>query len=98
MARFTSRTAPLTTTRPRSTMAIDSHSSSTVSIWCVLKIRVLPRSRISRNASFSSRTFTGSSPVNGSSMISTSGSWRIAAMNWIFCWLPFDSSSTLRSR
>ena len=48
IARFTSRTAPLTTTRPRSTMAIDSHSSSTVSIWWVLKMSVLPRSRISQ--------------------------------------------------
>ena len=31
---------------------------------------------------------TGSSPVNGSSMSRTSGSCRIAAMNWTFCWLP----------
>ena len=98
MARLTSRTAPWTTTRPRSMMQIDSHSSSTVSIWCVLKISVLPRSRISRNASFRSCTFTGSRPLKGSSMISTSGSWRMAAMNWIFCWFPLDSSSTLRSR
>ena len=98
IARFTSRTGPLTTTLPASMIAIDSHSSSTVSIWCVLKISVLPRSRISRNASLRSWTLTGSSPVKGSSMISTAGSWRIAAMNWIFCWLPFESSSTLRSR
>ena len=31
---------------------------------------------------------TGSRPVNGSSMSRTSGSCRIAAMNWTFCWLP----------
>ena len=40
---------------------------------------------------------TGSRPVNGSSISSTSGSWRTAAMNWTFCWLPLDSSSARRS-
>ena len=78
-------------------IATASHSSSTVSIWWVEKIRVLPRSRISRNAALRSATLTGSRPLNGSSMIRTSGSWRTAAMNWIFCWLPFESSSARRS-
>ena len=87
---------PPTTTRPRSTIAIDSHSASTVSIWWVEKISVLPWSRSSRNASRRIATFTGSRPVNGSSISSTSGSWRIAAISWIFCWLPFDSSSARR--
>ena len=77
--------------------AIDSHSSSTVSIWWVEKTSVLPRSCISRKASLRRATFTGSRPVNGSSMSSTCGSWRMAAMNWIFCWLPFESCSARRS-
>ena len=51
----------------------------------------------SRNASRSSATLTGSRPVNGSSISRTGGSWRIAAMSWIFCWLPLDSSSARRS-
>ena len=54
---------------------------------------VRPRSRSSMNASRSRIRLTGSSPVNGSSIRSTSGSWRTAAMNWTFCWLPLDSSS-----
>ena len=33
---------------------------------------------------------TGSSPTNGSSISSTAGSWRIAAISWTFCWLPFE--------
>ena len=41
--------------------------------------------------------FTGSRPVNGSSMSRTCGSCRTAARNWTFCWLPFDSSSARRS-
>ena len=41
--------------------------------------------------------FTGSRPVNGSSMRSTSGSCSMAARNWTFCWLPLDSSSARRS-
>ena len=41
-ARRISRSGPPTTTRPRSTIAIDSQSASTVSIWWVEKISVLP--------------------------------------------------------
>ena len=77
-------------------MTIDSHSASTVSIWWVEKMRVLPRERISRKAARRIALLTGSSPANGSSMIRTSGSWTIAAMNWIFCWLPLLSSSVRR--
>ena len=61
-----------------------------LSSWWVLNTIVLPRSRISRKASLSIATLTGSRPTNGSSMSSTSGSWRIVAMYWTFCWLPFD--------
>ena len=49
-------------------IATESHSSSAFSSWCVLKTRVLPRSRISRNADLSSATLTGSRPANGSSI------------------------------
>ena len=94
--RRTSRSDPPTTIRPRSTIATDSHSASATSIWCVEKTTVRPRSRSSRNASRRSITLTGSSPVNGSSMSITCGSWRTAAMNWTFCWLPLDSCSALR--
>ncbi len=97
VARLTSRSRPPMTIRPRSTIATDSHSASATSIWCVEKTTVRPRSRSSRNASRSSITLTGSSPVNGSSMSSTCGSCRTAAMNWTFCWLPLDSCSALRS-
>ena len=41
--------------------------------------------------------FTGSRPVNGSSMSRTCGSCMTAARNWTFCWLPFESSSARRS-
>src|SRR6185369_5863538 len=97
VARLTSRSGPPTTTRPRSTIAIDSHIASTVSIWWVEKMSVRPSSRSSRNASRSSATLTGSSPVNGSSISRTGGLWRIAQISWIFCWLPLLSSSALRS-
>ena len=96
-ARLTSRTAPPTTTRPRSTMTSDSHSASTVSIWWVEKMSVLPRARISRKAARRIAVLTGSRPLNGSSMIRTVGSWTIEAMNWTFCWLPLLSSSVRRS-
>ena len=82
--------------RPRSTIATDSHIASAGSIWWVEKTSVRPRSRSSMNASRRSARLTGSSPVNGSSISRTSGSWRIAAMNWTFCWLPFESSSARR--
>ena len=36
---------------------------------------------------------TGSSPLNGSSRISRSGPWIVAATNCTFCDMPFDSSS-----
>ena len=62
VARWISRSGPPTTTRPWSTIAIDSHIASTVSIWWVEKISVLPASRSSRNASRRSATFTGSRP------------------------------------
>ena len=97
VARRTSRIGPPTTTRPRSTIATDSHSASATSIWWVEKTTVRPRSRSSRNASRRSITLTGSRPVNGSSMSRTCGSCRTAAMNWIFCWLPFESCSARRS-
>ena len=41
----------------------------------------------------SSRLLTGSRPLNGSSRIRRSGSWMMAAANWIFCSIPFDISS-----
>ena len=48
----------------------------------------------------SRRTFwlIGSRPLNGSSRITISGRCRTVAMNWSFCCIPFDSSSTFESR
>ena len=87
---------PPATTRPRSTIATDSQRASAASIWWVEKTSVRPSSRSSRNASRRIARFTGSSPVNGSSISSTCGLWSTAAMNWTFCWLPFESSSARR--
>ena len=51
------------------------------------------------SASRSVRALTGSRPLNGSSRISRSGSWMMAARNCTFCCMPFDSSSQrLRSQ
>ena len=45
------------------------------------------------------RALTGSRPLNGSSRISRSGSWMMAARNCTFCCMPFESSSQrLRSQ
>ena len=94
--RRTSRVEPAVTSRPRSRIAIESASDSTTSIWWVEKISVRPWAASSRKAARRSETLTGSRPVNGSSIRTTSGSWRIAAMNWTFCWLPLLSSSAFR--
>ena len=95
--RLTSRVGPAVTIRPWSMIATESHSSSACSSWWVLNTTVLPRSRISVKAALSNATLTGSSPEKGSSIRITSGSWRIVAMYWTFCWLPFESDSALRS-
>ena len=65
---------------------------------CVEKTIVVPRSRSASTASLSASALTGSSPLNGSSRISSSGSETTAAMNCTFCACPFDSDSTLQAR
>ena len=95
---LTSLVGPDVTSRPWSMIATESTAPRPCSSWWVLKTRVLPRSRISRNADLSSATLTGSRP--GERLVHercTSGSWRTVAMNWTFCWLPFESVSALRS-
>ena len=70
-----------------------SQSSSACGITCVENSTVAPRRCSARIRSFSSRVLTGSRPLNGSSRIKRSGSWMIAARIWIFCDMPFESSS-----
>ena len=89
---FTSATEPSRTFRPRSISATRSHSFSTVSIWCDESTIVAPLRRRSSIVSRITSMPTGSSPLVGSSMISTSGSWSTVAMNCAFCCMPFDSS------
>ncbi len=65
-------------------------------LW-VEKSTVAPRSRCSTTISFSRSTFSGSRPENGSSRISSSGRCSTVLMNWTFCCIPRDSSSTFLS-
>src|ERR1035441_6179653 len=55
---------------------------------------VLPAFFISSSTSFSMTALAGSSPAKGSSMRMRSGSCSRAAMNWTFCCIPLESSST----
>ena len=65
---------------------------------CVLNTMVFPSRRNWSTASLSASAFTGSSPLNGSSRITSSGSATTLAMNWTFCAMPFDSASIFLSR
>ena len=75
-------------------MKIMSHIRSATSMSCVENSTVVPRRFKSSTASLSVSIFTGSSPLNGSSRISSFGSAITAAMNCTFCDIPFDSVST----
>ena len=70
-----------------------SHIRSALSIRCVLKITVFPRARSSTTVSLSACALIGSRPENGSSRITSSGSWISVPMNCTFCCMPRDSSS-----
>ena len=59
---------------------------------------VAPRARNSSTADRIASALTGSSPVKGSSRISSFGSGTTAAMNWIFWLMPLLSVCSLRSR
>ena len=54
---------------------------------------VRPCLRRSTRVSMRRMALTGSRPLKGSSMMMSSGSWSSAAMNWIFCCMPLESSS-----
>jgi hypothetical protein len=76
-------------------MRIRSHIRSAALMSCVLNTMVVPARFTSSTASFSTWAFTGSRPENGSSRMRRSGRETTAAMNWIFCAMPFDSASIL---
>ena len=78
-------------------MKIRSHIRSAVAMSCVLNTMVFPSRRNWSTASFSASAFTGSSPLNGSSRITSSGSATTLAMNWTFCAMPFESASIFLS-
>ena len=89
-----SSTAPAATSRPSLTIATSSHSRSTSSSWCEEKTTGTPASARSRSTPLITSTPIGSSPENGSSSTSTSGSWTSATPSWTRCWLPSESVST----
>ena len=72
--------------------ATRSHSFSTASIWWLERTMVVPLRRRSSITSRITSMPTGSSPLIGSSMNSTSGSCSTVAMNCAFCCMPFESS------
>ncbi len=56
--------------------------------------RARPRAARSASTPLITSTPVGSSPENGSSSTSTSGSWTRATPSWTRCWLPSESVST----
>lgn len=71
---------------------ISSHISSTDAMLCVEKSTVAPLSRNCSISCLSSSALIGSKPLNGSSKMSSLGSWSTVVMNCTFCCMPFDSS------
>ena len=71
-----------------------SHNSSTDSIRCVENKMVVPRSFSPKISSFSMFALIGSKPENGSSKIKSLGSCTTVAINWVFCCIPLERSST----
>ena len=94
---FTSFLPPCNTTFALLIKAILSHNSSTDSIRWVEKMMVVPRCFNSKISSFSKFALIGSKPEKGSSKMISLGSWTIVAMNWVFCCIPFERSSTFLS-
>ena len=64
---------------------------------CVEKIIVAPLSRRARISPLSRFALMGSKPENGSSKISSLGSWSTVAMNCTFWAIPLESSLTFLS-
>ena len=94
-AALSSSMAPEATIRPRAMITTSSHTSSTRSSWWLLKTTPAPAAACSRTTSVMVAMPIGSSPENGSSRTSSSGSWTSAVASWTRCWLPCDSSSSL---
>ena len=71
-----------------------SHISSTEAMLWVEKITVAPLSRRPSISFLSRVAFMGSNPEKGSSNIRSLGRCRTVIMNWTFCAIPLESSST----
>ncbi len=76
-------------------MPTESHSRSTSSSWWLEKITGTPPLHRSCSTVASASTAIGSSPENGSSRMSTSGSCTSATASCTRCWLPSDSACTV---
>ena len=92
------RSSPSSTFLPRAMMHTESHTFSACSIWWVENSTVRPLLRMSSTTSRSTSALIGSSPLHGSSRITSSGSWISAVANWTFCCMPLDRSWTLLPR
>ena len=90
---FISFRLPCNTVLPLFNIKISLQNSSIVAIWCADIIMYFPFFIKLIIIFFSISVLTGSSPLNGSSNTTNSGSCIIAVINCIFCWFPFDNFS-----
>lgn len=80
---------------PPAMMTRSSHRRSTTSSWCEENSTAVPSAARACSTAATTSTASGSSPENGSSRMSTFGSWTSAAAICARCWLPSDSVSML---
>ena len=83
--------------RPACMSTISSHIAAS-SMYGVLTIRASPRPARSRRMRQNSRRLTGSTPVVGSSRISTEGVWINVQLSASFCFMPPESWPARRLR
>ena len=96
--RVSSATVSTASSRPSLMIATRSQMRCTSARLCEERKTVLPASRSSPASSRNVSCISGSSPLVGSSRISSSGSWNIAWIRPIFCRFPRESSPSGRSR
>ena len=89
--------SPAGTSRPWSMITTSWHRSSTRSSWWLENSTSRPGRQLGQYRAHGVMP-TGSSPDNGSSSTSSSGSCTSAAASWTRCWLPSESVSTLLLR
>ena len=93
-----SATRSTATSRPSRMIPTRSHTRSTSSSSCEERKTAQPRSRSSRTSARNSSCISGSSPLVGSSRISSSGWWKTARIRPTFWRLPRESCPSGRSR